>query len=323
MNVAIAVIVGLVLVGWLLSRQSKGRSRDELLRLSVLAEADAMTGPQFERYFADLLRLRGYRYVQVVGGAGDGGIDILATDPAGVRVAYQCKRQKATVSVAVVRQLIGSVNHEHKGRVAHLVTTATLTKPAADLARSARVQVVDRALLGKLMAEARLQLSGTTDEGKNQPVETPPSPLSPKKPDEPIAPARMRLAQARMHPTKPSGQPIPAIQVAGPSNHSPKPAASKSLRSFSDKTVISGDGIFVVGIDIRPGVYRTPGPADDEGYYALLSSTNTHDIINNDNVSGPVTITVGPGVKAVQVEGFKPWQRIGDDLDSAIQAAAQ
>jgi hypothetical protein len=45
-------------------------------------------------------------------------------------------------------------------------------------------------------------------------------------------------------------------------------------------------------------------------YYALLSSTNTDDIIDNNNVTGPATITVGPGVKAVDTSGCNPWHRI-------------
>jgi hypothetical protein len=55
--------------------------------------------------------------------------------------------------------------------------------------------------------------------------------------------------------------------------------------------------------------------------YALLSSTNTHDIISNENISGPATITVGPAVKAVHVRGCRPWQHLGDDLDAAIYSA--
>jgi hypothetical protein len=50
----------------------------------------------------------------------------------------------------------------------------------------------------------------------------------------------------------------------------------------------SGDGPFVVGLDITPGVYRTAGPASGRnGYFALLKSTNTHDIVNNNIVRGP------------------------------------
>jgi hypothetical protein len=82
--------------------------------------------------------------------------------------------------------------------------------------------------------------------------------------------------------------------------------------------------LFVVGLDIKPGVYRTAGPASGQrGYFALLRSTNTHDIVNNSIVRGPATITVGPGVKAVQVLKCQPWYRLGDNLDAVIAAASK
>jgi len=82
---------------------------------------------------------------------------------------------------------------------------------------------------------------------------------------------------------------------------------------------IVGDGVFVVGLDIKPGVYRTAGPASGRtGYYALLSSTNTTDIINNNNIAGPATMTVGPDVKAVSVTACQPWFWLGASLDAAI-----
>ena len=53
----------------------------------------------------------------------------------------------------------------------------------------------------------------------------------------------------------------------------------------------------------------------------LLKSTSTHDLAQYTAVKGPVTITVGPGVRAVQVRGCQPWVRLGDTLDDAIAAA--
>ena len=83
-------------------------------------------------------------------------------------------------------------------------------------------------------------------------------------------------------------------------------------------------GLFVVGLDITPGVYRTAGPASgSNGYIALLRSTRTSDIMDNLIVKGPATITVGPGVKAVHVRGCQPWSRLGDNLDAVIAAASE
>ena len=79
------------------------------------------------------------------------------------------------------------------------------------------------------------------------------------------------------------------------------------------KGAINGDGVFVVGTDIPPGVYHTTGAVGGTAgncYIALLSSTNTDDIIDNNNVTGPDTITVGSGVHAVESQGCQPWHRI-------------
>jgi hypothetical protein len=53
----------------------------------------------------------------------------------------------------------------------------------------------------------------------------------------------------------------------------------------------------------------------------LLKSTNTRDVADYISVRGPATITVGSGVKAVQVRGCQPWSRLGDTLDEVIAAA--
>jgi restriction system protein len=136
--------------------------RDWLLYGSELAVADTMTGPQFEQYIATMLRFSGFQDARVVGGAGDGGVDILATDPTGVPIACQCKRQNQSVSTMIVRLLVVAVTYTHKGNAPYLVTTAKLTKQAQQEARAANVRVIDRRALGMWMAEARNALATAT-----------------------------------------------------------------------------------------------------------------------------------------------------------------
>jgi Restriction endonuclease len=128
-----------------------------------------MTGPQFEQYVAAMLRFSGFRNVRVIGGAGDGGVDILATNPAGVAIACQCKRQNQRVSTKVVRLLLLAVTYTHKGNLPYLITTATLTKQAGEEARAAKVRVIDRRGLDTWMADARSRLATATT---NQPAGT-------------------------------------------------------------------------------------------------------------------------------------------------------
>jgi hypothetical protein len=70
-----------------------------------------------------------------------------------------------------------------------------------------------------------------------------------------------------------------------------------------------GEGTYVVGTDIQPGVYRTSGSGDC--YWARLSSLNTTDIIDNSASSGPQTVQVQGGDKAFEVTGSCTFGRIG------------
>lgn len=101
-----------------------------------------------------------------------------------------------------------------------------------------------------------------------------------------------------------AGQDDPGTGAVGPSAAQPR---------------LGGDGLFVVGLEIMPGVYRTPGPAGSrDGSVALLRSTSTRDVMDFNMVQGPFTITVGPGVKAVKTSRCQPWHRLGDTLEAAV-----
>jgi multidrug efflux pump subunit AcrA (membrane-fusion protein) len=72
---------------------------------------------------------------------------------------------------------------------------------------------------------------------------------------------------------------------------------------------ISQDGVYVVGQDIKPGTYHTSGNGGgilNQCYYATLSSTNTGDIIDNNNFNGPETVDVS-GAYAFQIAGGCTW----------------
>jgi restriction system protein len=131
---------------------------------SFLEAADQMSGTAFERYVGDLLRNDGCSEVTVGGGTGDGGTDMLATEPSRRPVAIQCKRQFAPIAVGVVRQLLGSVSVD-AGRASMLLTTAMLTGPAWELARRSGATVVDRPRL-EWMATGRPDGSGGSAPGR-------------------------------------------------------------------------------------------------------------------------------------------------------------
>lgn len=157
--ILLAVVAGIVWA-WQRGRSHQRAAAVEghrrmLYEASLLPAADAMSGTQFEHYVADLMRATGGRDVVHTGGPGDGGADVLAMEPSGRPVAIQCKRQLSTVPVGVVRELAGTLAHEHPGRYGVLVTTALLTRPATELAARAGITVIDRNGLAAWMASAR------------------------------------------------------------------------------------------------------------------------------------------------------------------------
>lgn len=133
--------------------------RLELHAQSCLEAVDAMTGHQFEFYYARLLECRGWTRIQVTGEkpGGDGGADILATDPRNRDLAIQGKRYAPAKAVAIsdVRELNGALAHEHPGRLGMIVTTSRLTPPAEQQAARTGIQVVARPALASQMARVR------------------------------------------------------------------------------------------------------------------------------------------------------------------------
>ncbi len=78
-------------------------------------------------------------------------------------------------------------------------------------------------------------------------------------------------------------------------------------------SAISADGVYVVGQDIKAGTWHTAGDNGMGGnscYYATLNSTNTSDIIDNNNFDGPETVSLN-GARAFEINGPCTWYRTG------------
>lgn len=118
---------------------------------------DGLHHTEFEEAVRDLMRRDGARDAVRVGGAGDNGADVKATDPAGRRWVIQCKhRQDGAAGAAVgtpdLHVLNGTGRPVHGGDVVVLVTNGRFTGPAREFARSQRLHLVDRSLLDRWAA---------------------------------------------------------------------------------------------------------------------------------------------------------------------------
>ncbi|MFD5897493.1 hypothetical protein [Streptomyces sp. NPDC060366] len=113
-------------------------------------------------------------------------------------------------------------------------------------------------------------------------------------------------------PAAPASDEEPAPEVTVTKTVTEKPKAKPKPKVVG----IPGDGTFVVGDEVKPGTYKTSGPADSafpNCYWARLKSTtgDFEDIIANGNPQGQTTITIAGGDGAFQTSGCGEWKKTG------------
>lgn len=165
-------------------------------------------------------------------------------------------------------------------------------------------------------------------------------------------PEPSKPGQGPQQPTKPSGRwkmgllthtvaalvglvvglPIGLAQTGGDDTTTPSPTVTKTVTETAPGTAtqtaspqetepngpaskIPGDGVFLVGEDIKPGTYRTAGPAEDSAidncYWerAKDASGEVGSIIANDNTKGPGRVTVNQG-EVFKTNGCEDWELV-------------
>ncbi|MFF5408016.1 restriction endonuclease [Streptomyces misionensis] len=125
-----------------------------------LAQLDALHHSRFEEAVRDLMRRDGCPDASRVGGGGDLGADVKATDPYGRRWVIQCKHRRAGLAGSAVgtpdlQVLNGTARPVHGADVAVIVTNGRVTAPAVAFAGQQRLHVVDRHTLGVWAAGSR------------------------------------------------------------------------------------------------------------------------------------------------------------------------
>jgi restriction system protein len=110
-----------------------------------IARYHAMNPREFEHAIAFLCQRDGCRHVQVVGGAGDLGADVLALAPDGRRIVIQCKRYGPTTKVGSpdLQRFGGTCYSVHGAHVAAVVTTSTFTRPASQYGTHQGIRLLD------------------------------------------------------------------------------------------------------------------------------------------------------------------------------------
>ncbi|WP_077797347.1 restriction endonuclease [Streptomyces sp. JHA26] len=111
-----------------------------------ITDHHALSPDEFEQAIADLCVRDGCAEVEVVGGAGDLGADVLAVTPDGRRLVIQCKRygEDNKVGSEELQRFGGTCFTVHGADVAVLVTSSDFTAPAADYAEQCGIVCVDQ-----------------------------------------------------------------------------------------------------------------------------------------------------------------------------------
>ncbi|WP_406090363.1 restriction endonuclease [Streptomyces sp. NBC_01013] len=134
-----------------------GHPHDDIARTVVLTEPEqvepesevtdyaALDADAFEDAIAALCERDGCSDVQVVGGAGDLGADVIATAPDGRRLVVQCKCYGPATKVGSqdLQRFGGTCYAVHEAEIAVCVTTSEYTGPALDYAEQCGILCLD------------------------------------------------------------------------------------------------------------------------------------------------------------------------------------
>ncbi|MFI8101186.1 restriction endonuclease [Streptomyces sp. NPDC086023] len=144
--------------------QLKQRARWEAVRAQglryALSQLDSLHHTRFEDAVRDLMRRDGCQDAVRVGGRGDLGADVKATDPYGRRWVIQCKHRGnglagSAVGTPDLQVLNGTARQVHGADVAVIVTNGRVTAPAQAFAEQQRLHVVDRHTLAAWASGSR------------------------------------------------------------------------------------------------------------------------------------------------------------------------
>lgn len=111
-------------------------------RTVAIEDIDSMDGHEFEFFSKKILEKDAFSNVEVTKGAGDQGIDVLATLD-GKKVGIQCKNYSGNVGNKAVQEAIAGGIYYDLDQV-FVLTNSYFTQSAKDLAKKAGVTLLDR-----------------------------------------------------------------------------------------------------------------------------------------------------------------------------------
>lgn len=143
--VSLIVVIALAIAFFVWRKQRREqRERERIARLQTLGDILTLTPLEFEQLTGKILTSWGYHKVQIVGGSGDLGVDVIAYDQQRNKIAVQCKRYAPGNSVGspAIQTFFGMMVH-HQAQRGLFVTTSTFTQPAINLANARGIMLID------------------------------------------------------------------------------------------------------------------------------------------------------------------------------------
>jgi restriction system protein len=131
------------------------RRLEALAQAREIARYHAMNFADFERALAFLCQRDGCTGVQVVGGAGDLGADVVAYLPDGRKLVIQAKRYAPNNAVTGphLQKFGGTCFNVHQAQIAAVVTTSRFTRQAQEYAAHMNIRLVDESGLAVWASE--------------------------------------------------------------------------------------------------------------------------------------------------------------------------
>ncbi|MEN6570996.1 MAG: restriction endonuclease [Anaerolineaceae bacterium] len=170
------LIVGLVLIPFAFAMVLE--SRQNHLTADSIAEMRSLSPAEFETLVANTYRAQGHS-VEIVGGTGDHGIDLVVHSRTNEIWFIQCKRYKGKIGEPVVRDFYGALRAANADCGA-IITTGEITQKARLWAEGKPIRLYDGAQFLKIVTSTRARATIMAEEDKtfsrrrtDQPASTP------------------------------------------------------------------------------------------------------------------------------------------------------
>lgn len=142
------LVVTTCVIIYALVAMSKRLKGHHSLSNAGMSQIDTMSGLEFERYIAALLKKRGFTNVRLTERY-DWGVDIIAHKD-GIRWGVQTKRSSGLVKVAAVRQVVAGLNKYGCER-SMVITNGVFSTQAVEIARCNNCILINRERLQALI----------------------------------------------------------------------------------------------------------------------------------------------------------------------------